>query len=194
MKPKKAIILFGTVCMLNIMVIGCGSGVESSAKTGGYQTGEALPEERSDTLLKGIGGNTEDPQETADTETAETETETDNAEPSEPEATEDNGTERQEIEEIEDIGDIPQGDPIAGIVDAYDGTTITVRTPEDDMRYLFSAENVPILEGYSTEDAHAVEEDFLITVGDKVEVSYRGLLDDEKHPIDAVKIVVIIVE
>ena len=115
----------------------------------------------------------------------------------EPEITEDNGTDRQEseeIEEIENIEDIPEGDPIAGIVEAYDGNTITVRTPEDDMLYHFSAENVPILEGYSTESAHAVEEDFSIAVGDKVEVSYRGLLDDEKHPIDAVKIVVIIVE
>ena len=99
----------------------------------------------------------------------------------------------QEVEEIEEIEekDIPQGDPIAGIVEAYDGNTITVRTPEDDMIYHFSAENVPILEGYSTENAHAVEEDFSIVIGDKVEVSYRGLLDDEKHPIDAVKIVVV---
>lgn len=136
-------------------------------------------------------------EETADTKTADMETteiETNNVEPSEPEITEDNGIDRQEIEEIVDIEDIPQGDPIAGIVEAYDGNTITVRTPEDDMLYHFSAENVPILEGYSTENAHAVEEDFSIAVGDKVEVSYRGLLDDEEHPIDAVKIVVVPVE
>ncbi len=132
-----------------------------------------------------------DQEETADTETAETKT--NNAEPSEPEITEEDETDCEEVEEIEEE-DIPQGDPIAGIVDAYDGNTITVRTPEDDMRYLFSAENVPILEGYSTEDAHAVEGDFSIVAGDKVEVSYRGLLDDEKHPIEAVKIVVIKVE
>lgn len=132
-----------------------------------------------------------DQEETADTKT--TEIETNNVELSESEITEEDETDCQEVEEIEEIEekDIPQGDPIAGIVEEYDGNTITVRTPEDDMLYHFSAENVPILEGYSTENAHAVEEDFSIAIGDKVEVSYRGLLDDEKHPIDAVKIVVV---
>jgi len=40
MKLKKAMILFGTVCMLNIMAAGCGSGSESIAKTVGNQTGK----------------------------------------------------------------------------------------------------------------------------------------------------------
>ena len=68
-------------------------------------------------------------------------------------------------------------------------------TPEYDMLYYFSTENAQILEGFSTESAHAVEGDFSIAVGDKVEISYRGLIDfDEEHPDEAVKIVVITVE
>jgi len=80
------------------------------------------------------------------------------------------------------------------IVSKYN--TITVRTPEEDMLYHFSMANVPILKGFSTENAQAVEGDSQIAAGDKdkVEVSYRGLLDDKKHPIEAVKIVVITVE
>ena len=31
----------------------------------------------------------------------------------------------------------------------------------------------------------------MVVVGDKVEISYRGTLDDEEHPTEAVKIVVI---
>ena len=69
------------------------------------------------------------------------------------------------------------------------------RTPDDDMLYYFSTENAQILEGFSTENAHAAEGDSPIAVGDKVEVSYRGLIDfDEEHPSEAVKIVVITVE
>lgn len=63
------------------------------------------------------------------------------------------------------------------------------------MLYYFSTENVPILEGFSTESAHTAEGDSQISVGDKVEVSYRGLIDfDEEHPDEAVKIVVITAE
>ena len=91
-------------------------------------------------------------------------------------------------------GEIPEGDPIAGIVGEYEGNTIAVRTLEDDMLYHFSMENVPILKGFSTENAQAAEGDFQIATGDKVEVSYQSLLDDEMNPIKAVKIVVITVE
>ncbi len=59
MKLRKAMILFGTVCMLNIMVAGCGSGSEPAAKTEGNQAGETLPEERSDVPLVETDGNTE---------------------------------------------------------------------------------------------------------------------------------------
>ena len=44
MKQKKAIILFGTVCILNTMIAGCGSGSESTAKTEETQVEEAAPD------------------------------------------------------------------------------------------------------------------------------------------------------
>ncbi len=63
MKLKKAMILFGVVCILNTMIAGCGSGSESAAKTEESQTGEALSEELNDASLKELDGNTEEPQE-----------------------------------------------------------------------------------------------------------------------------------
>ena len=63
------------------------------------------------------------------------------------------------------------------------------------MLYYFSTENAQILEGCSTESAKEAEGDHSIAVGDKVEISYRGLINfDEEHPDEAVKIVVITVE
>ncbi|MEZ3501930.1 MAG: hypothetical protein K1W25_00505 [Lachnospiraceae bacterium] len=59
MKLKKAMILFGTVCILNTMIVGCGSRSESAAKTEETQAEEALPEELNDAPLKDIDGNTE---------------------------------------------------------------------------------------------------------------------------------------
>jgi len=107
-------------------------------------------------------------EETADTKAAETETNP--VEPSQPEISEENGK--------------VSPDPIAGIVEKYEGSKITIRTPEDDMLYYFS-----------TESAQAAEGDSPIAVGDKVEISYRGLIDfDEAHPSEAIKIVVITVE
>ncbi|MFG6324851.1 MAG: hypothetical protein K1W41_27065 [Lachnospiraceae bacterium] len=118
-------------------------------------------------------------EETADTKAAETETNP--VEPSQPEISEENGK--------------VSPDPIAGIVEKYEGNKITIRTPEDDMLYYFSTENAQILEGFSTESAQAAEGDSPIAVGDKVEISYRGLIDfDEAHPSEAIKIVVITVE
>ncbi|MFG6342854.1 MAG: hypothetical protein K1W35_03460 [Lachnospiraceae bacterium] len=118
-------------------------------------------------------------EETADTKAAETETNP--VEPSQPEILEENGK--------------VSPDPIAGIVEKYEGSKITIRTPEDDMLYYFSTENAQILEGFSTESAQAAEGDSPIAVGDKVEISYRGLIDfDEAHPSEAIKIVVITVE
>ena len=45
-------ILFGTVCILNTMAVGCGSAIESTVKTEEAQSGEILPEEETDTLSK----------------------------------------------------------------------------------------------------------------------------------------------
>ena len=146
MKLKKAMIVFGTVCILNTMVTGCGSGSESVTETEEIQAEETPSGELNDESLKEPDRSTE-------------------------------------------------SDLIAGIVEKYEGNKITIRTPEDDMLYYFSTENAQILEGFSTENAHAAEGDSPIAVGDKVEVSYRGLIDfDEEHPSEAVKIVVITVE
>ena len=59
MKLKKAMIVFGTVCILNTMVTGCGSG--SAAKTEGNQISEVLSEESNN--AKEIDGDTEETQE-----------------------------------------------------------------------------------------------------------------------------------
>lgn len=133
-----------------------------------------------------------DKKETADMKTTETKTEKNemnDVKSPKLELTEENGKTSPED------GESAEGDPIVGIVEQYEGDTITIRTPEDDMLYYFSMENVQILEGFSTENAQAAEGDSPIAVGDKVENSYRGLIDfDEKNPDEAVKIVVITVE
>ena len=113
-----------------------------------------------------------DKEETADTKT--TETETNDVELQKPEIAEEDRKAFPEDEEN------TEGDPIAGIVEKYD------------MLYYFSTENAQILEGFSTESAQEAEGEPSIAVGDKVEISYRGLIDfDEEHPDEAVKIVVI---
>ena len=128
-----------------------------------------------------------DREETADTKT--TETETNDVELPKPEITEENRKASPEDEEN------TVRDPIAGIVEKYEGNTITIKNPDDDMLYYFSTENAQILEGFSTESAQEAEGEPSIAVGDKVEISYRGLIDfDEEHPSEAVKIVVITVE
>ena len=136
-------------------------------------------ESKEETISVGTDSQQETDQE-ASVDTKAAETETNLVEPSEPEMAEEDGQ--------------VSPDPIAGIVEKYEGSTITIRTPEDDMLYYFSTENAQILEGFSTESAHAVEGDSSIAVGGKVEISYRGLIDYEEHPDEAVKIVVITVE
>ena len=128
-----------------------------------------------------------DREETADTKT--TEIETNDVEMPKPEITEENRKASPEDEENTVC------DPIAGIVEKYEGNTITIKNPDDDMLYYFSTENAQILEGFSTESAQEAEGEPAIAVGDKVEISYRGLFDFvEEHPDEAVKIVVITVE
>ena len=62
MKLKKAMIIFGTACILNTIVTGCGSGSESAAKTEENQISEVLSEE-SNNAPNEIDGNTEEPRE-----------------------------------------------------------------------------------------------------------------------------------
>ena len=63
MKLKKLMILFGTVCILNTMAVGCGSATESAVKTEEARSGEILPEEETDTPLKDNGKDTAESQE-----------------------------------------------------------------------------------------------------------------------------------
>ena len=63
MKLKKAILLFGTVCILNTMAVGCGSATEPTVKTKEAQSGEILPEEETDTPLKDNDKDTAESQE-----------------------------------------------------------------------------------------------------------------------------------
>lgn len=137
-------------------------------------------------------------EEAADVKTVDaktTETEAKITESSKPEITEETKKTTSEAEEIPleeiPVEEIPAGDPIAGIIEKYEENILTLRTPEDDMLYYFFMENTPILEGYSTESAHEAKGGSTIAVGDKVEISYRGTLDDEEHPTQAVKIVII---
>ena len=137
-------------------------------------------------------------EEVADVKTVDaktTETEAKVTESSKSEITEETKKTTSEAEEIPleeiPVEEIPAGDPIAGIIEKYGENILTLRTPEDDMLYYFFTENAPILEGYSTESAHEAKGGSTIAVGDKVEISYRGTLDDEEHPTQAVKIVII---
>ena len=137
-------------------------------------------------------------EEAADVKTVDaktTETEAKVTESSKSEITEETKKTTSEAEEIPleeiPVEEIPAGDPIAGIIEKYEENILTLRTPEDDMLYYFFTENAPILEGYSTESAHEAKGGSTIAVGDKVEISYRGTLDDEEHPTQAVKIVII---
>ena len=143
-----------------------------------------------------ISVENDSPKETVQEEAADVKTvDAKSTESSKPKITEDTGKTVSEAEEnpVEEIPveEIPAGDPMAGIVEKYEGSILTLRTPEDDMLYYFFTENAPILEGYSTESAHEAERGSTIAVGDKVEISYRGTLDDEEHPTQAVKIVII---
>lgn len=63
MKLKKAMILFGTVCILNTMIAGCSSSSESTAKTEETQVEEASPEELNNAPLKDVDGSAEEAQE-----------------------------------------------------------------------------------------------------------------------------------
>ena len=150
------------------------------------------PEPKEDEISVG----NDSPKETVQEEAADVKTvDAKSTESSKPKITEDTGKTVSEAEEnpVEEIPveEIPAGDPMAGIVEKYGGSILTLRTPEDDMLYYFFTENAPILEGYSTESAREAEGGSTIAMGDKVEISYRGTLDDEEHPTQAVKIVII---
>ena len=172
---KRKLILIFTIALTTVMT-GCSpEPKEDEISVGNDSPKETVQEEAAD--VKTVDAKS-------------TETEAKSTESSKPEITEETGKTASEAEEIP-VEEIPAGDPMAGIVEKYGGSILTLRTPEDDMLYYFFTENAPILEGYSTESAHEAEGGSTIAVGDKVEISYRGTLDDEEHPTQAVKIVII---
>ena len=81
--------------------------------------------------------------------------------------------------EYSDTEGISVGDPIVGIVDKYaDNIIVIIDTDDPDLVYYFSTKNAQVEEGDSP-----------IAVGDRVAISYRGVMGDEEHPGKAVKVV-----
>ncbi|MCH5268995.1 MAG: hypothetical protein J1E62_11740 [Lachnospiraceae bacterium] len=124
---------------------------------------------------------TETPQETAtpkpETPTA-PETETQQPEAGKTETPETTAPENKE-NEYSDAEEIDVGDPIVGIVDKFADNIIVIKDTDDpDLLYYFSTSNAQVVEGDSP-----------IAVGDRVAISYRGVMGDEEHPGEAVKVV-----
>ena len=84
-----------------------------------------------------------------------------------------------DVPEISDALEIPQGDPVIGIVDKYENDVITIRDAEDEDIVLY----------FSTRDAQIIEGDTPIAVGDTVEITYTGVQGTEAQPGTAVKVV-----
>ena len=78
-----------------------------------------------------------------------------------------------------DAEEIGVGDPIIGIVDQFSDTIIVIKDAGDpDLVYYFSTQNAQVVEGDSP-----------IAVGDRVAITYQGVMGDEEHPGEAVKVV-----
>ena len=84
-----------------------------------------------------------------------------------------------DVPEISDAAEIPQGDPVIGIVDKYENDVNTIRDAEDEDIVLY----------FSTRDAQIIEGDTPIAVGDTVEITYTGVQGTEAQPGTAVKVV-----
>ncbi|MDE6389646.1 MAG: hypothetical protein K2L82_17865 [Lachnospiraceae bacterium] len=116
-------------------------------------------------------------QETENNDVSKAETKPDTAESPKSNNIENAGTEPTADEEN------IESDPITGIVEKYADDIIIIKDPGDEILYYFSTKNAQIAEGDSP-----------IAVGDTVEITYRGLLGDEKNPCEAVKIVADIIK
>lgn len=83
-----------------------------------------------------------------------------------------------DVPEISDPEEIPQGDPVIGVVDKYEDDIIVIREGDTD-----------ILLYFSTRDAQVIEGDTPIAAGDTVEITYKGVQGTEDQPGTAVKVV-----
>ena len=109
--------------------------------------------------------------EKAETETTKAKTE-DRTLETEIAATAENGKEDSAVETI------MEGDPIVGFVDKYADNIIVIRDADDqDLIYYFSTKNAQVVEGDSP-----------IAAGDIVAITYRGVMGDEEHPGEAIKV------
>lgn len=80
--------------------------------------------------------------------------------------------------EYSDTEEISVGDPIIGIVDKFADNIIVIKDAGDpDLVYYFSTKNAQVVEGDSP-----------ISAGDRVAITYRGVMGDEGHPGEAVKV------
>ena len=80
--------------------------------------------------------------------------------------------------EYSDTVEINVGDPIIGIVDKFADNIIIIKDAGDpDLVYYFSTQNAQVVEGNSS-----------IAAGDRVAIFYRGVMGDEGHPGEAVKV------
>ena len=84
-----------------------------------------------------------------------------------------------DMPEISDAEEIPQGDPIIGIVDKYENDIIVIRDIDDEDIVLY----------FSTRDAQVIEGEAPIAAGDIVEITYTGVQGTEEQPGTAVKVV-----
>ena len=81
-------------------------------------------------------------------------------------------------DEYSDTEEVSVGDPIIGIVDKYADNIIIIKDAGDpDLIYYFSTQNAQVAEGDSP-----------IAVGDRVAIFYWGVMGDEGHPGEAVKV------
>ena len=122
---------------------------------------------------------------TPETENKKIETEVEKAETETVKAKTEDGTMETEIaakaengKEDSAVEEIIEGDPIVGIVDKYADNIIVIRDGGDqDLIYYFSTKN-----------AQVVESDSPIAAGDIVAITYRGVMGDEEHPGEAIKV------
>ena len=116
---------------------------------------------------------TQQPETPTAPETEVTQSEAEKTETPETTVPEDKGNEYSDAEEI------GVGDPIVGIVDKFADNIIAIKDAGDpDLVYYFSTQNAQVVEGNSP-----------IAAGDRVAITYRGVMGDEEHPGEAVKVV-----
>lgn len=174
---KEKVVVFMLSIILVMGMAACSldanGGADQGPTVGPVITTDATQEPATPNPESSTASETETPQ----TETPQTEAEkpvvTETQKTQETTAPENNGSEYSDAEVIN------EGDPIVGIVDKFADNIIVIKDTDDpDLLYYFSTSNAQVVEGDSP-----------IAVGDRVAISYRGVMGDEEHPGEAVKVV-----